>query len=69
MRKDLQAEFAEALWRKSVHSGDGGCVEVAIVDHAVGVRDSKNPGGHSLVFTPREWSAFIKGVKSGEFDH
>ena len=69
MSKDLQAEFAKARWRKSIHSGDGECVEVALVEDAVGVRDSKNPAGPSLVFTTGEWSAFIKGVKSGEFDH
>ncbi|WP_169808955.1 DUF397 domain-containing protein [Microtetraspora fusca] len=34
----------------------------------VGVRDSKDQGGPVLVFTPREWGAFIGGVKDGEFD-
>ncbi|TDD21356.1 DUF397 domain-containing protein [Nonomuraea diastatica] len=31
------------------------------------VRDSKNPTGPALIFTPGEWNAFISGVKSGEF--
>ncbi|WP_084161263.1 DUF397 domain-containing protein [Nocardia sp. BMG51109] len=34
----------------------------------VGVRDSKNPTGPALVFTPSEWDAFTTGVKDGEFD-
>ena len=34
----------------------------------VGVRDSKNQSGAVLVFTPDEWSAFVGGVRDGEFD-
>ncbi len=35
----------------------------------VAVRDSKNPSGAILFYTPEEWSAFIDGAKKGEFDH
>jgi len=35
---------------------------------AVAVRDSKDPGGPKLIFTPGEWDAFTTGVKGGEFD-
>jgi hypothetical protein len=34
----------------------------------VAVRDSKNPTGSVLVFTPAEWRTFLDGAKSGEFD-
>jgi hypothetical protein len=37
-------------------------------DHVIIVRDSKNPGGPQLVFTPAEWEAFTAGVRDGEFD-
>jgi hypothetical protein len=44
-------------------------VEVAHLDDGlVGVRDSKNPGGPALVFTPGEWDAFTGGVTDGEFN-
>jgi hypothetical protein len=44
-------------------------VEVAHLDGGlVGVRDSKNPGGPALVFTPGEWDAFTGGVTDGEFN-
>ncbi|MFI2611276.1 DUF397 domain-containing protein, partial [Kitasatospora sp. NPDC018623] len=43
-----------AVWRKSTYSnGDGDCIEIA--DGAPGivpVRDSKDPHGPSLAFTP-----------------
>lgn len=59
----------ELQWRKSTHSGQEGCVEVAYLPGGhVGVRDSKNRRGSRLVFTPTEWKAFIAGVKDGEFD-
>ncbi|MCA2221673.1 DUF397 domain-containing protein [Nonomuraea aurantiaca] len=68
---ELTRELDTATWRKSTRSGpDGGnCVEVAELSGGRrGVRDSKNPSGPALTFTPGEWSAFISGVKDGEFD-
>lgn len=56
-------------WQKSTRSGgNGNCVEVATVPGTVFVRDSKDPHGPKLTFTPDEWSAFIDGAKDGEFD-
>jgi hypothetical protein len=43
-------------------------VEVARLRDGVAVRDSKDPQGPRLMFTPGEWEAFIDGVKGGEFD-
>ncbi|WP_433682623.1 DUF397 domain-containing protein [Nocardia sp. CA-119907] len=62
--------LAGAQWFKSTHSsGDSECVEVAFLDGGmVGIRDSKNPAGPALVFTPGEWNAFIGGARDGEFD-
>jgi len=60
-----------AVWKKSSRSnGNGGnnCVEVAILDADVAVRDSKNRSGPALMFTSAEWSAFVDSAKDGEFD-
>ena len=54
-------------WRKSTYSNSGQCVEVAQLPDGVAMRDSKNPGGPVLEFTEAEWSAFLKGVRAGEF--
>ncbi|MFB8281866.1 DUF397 domain-containing protein [Nocardia colli] len=63
-------DLSEARWFKSSHSGaQQECVEVAYLDGGmVGVRDSKNPAGPALVFTPGEWGAFTAGVVDGEFN-
>jgi AcrR family transcriptional regulator len=42
-------------------------VEVAFVDGRVAVRDSKNPGGPVVLFTPAEWMSFLHAVRSEEF--
>ncbi|WP_066373152.1 DUF397 domain-containing protein [Herbidospora mongoliensis] len=63
-------EVSGATWRKAQKSNSQGdqCVEVALMGHAIALRDSKNPTGPTLVFTPGEWDAFVHGVKGGEFD-
>jgi hypothetical protein len=63
------AELARTQWRKSSHSGGGNqCVEVAEVDGAYAVRDSKNPGAGHLAFSASTWMAFLEAVKRGGFE-
>lgn len=46
----------------------GGCVEVGrSAEGAVLVRDTKDRA-LQLAFTDEEWTAFVAGVKAGEFD-
>jgi len=68
--KGYRVDLSRAVWRKSTRSGPNcdNCVEVAFVDGAVAVRDSKDPEGPVLIFTPAEWDAFVGGAKDGEFD-
>ena len=61
-------DLSFVVWRKSTLSAANGCVEVAFVDGRVAVRDSKDRQGPVLVFTTAEWSAFVGGVRNGEFD-
>ena len=63
-------DLSGAQWRKSTHSdADGQCVEVATnISGVIAVRDSTDPEGSVLIFTPAEWDAFVGGVQDGEFD-
>ncbi|MGC9667168.1 DUF397 domain-containing protein [Planosporangium sp. 12N6] len=54
-------------WRRSSFCGSGACIEVARVDEAYLLRDSKDPEGPVLTFTEAEWEAFVAGVRAGEF--
>jgi len=57
-------------WRKSRASNPrGDCVELARLDGGgVAVRNSRDPHGPALVYTPAEIAAFLAGGKAGEFD-
>ena len=64
------ADLVGAAWTKSTHSGPtgGNCVEVAFLPAGeVAMRNSRQPDGAALVFTPAEWDAFISGARDGEF--
>ncbi|OWU99811.1 DUF397 domain-containing protein [Micromonospora wenchangensis] len=72
-------DLTGAVWRKSTRSNAGGnCVEVADnLPGVVGIRDSKDPTGAALAFTPGSWATFVYGVKAeslnpgatGEYAH
>jgi len=68
--KKFEADLTNAVWRRSHGSetADAAAVEVALLDGGVAVRDSRNPDGDVLFFTPAEWDAFVGGAKDGEFD-
>lgn len=61
-------DLADARWRKSSRSGGGGnCVEVADnLPGIVAVRDSKDPDGPVLTFTPTAWASFVTAVKTDD---
>jgi hypothetical protein len=67
-------------WRKSSYSdGNGGnCVEVGMVEpgqppasvvRLLAVRDSKDPAGPRLRFTPTAWHSFACDIKNGVLHH
>ncbi|MDH6579556.1 DUF397 domain-containing protein [Kitasatospora sp. MAP5-34] len=65
----LALDLDNASWRKSTFSGDSGdCVEVADgFPGVMPVRDSKDPYGPTLIFPTDAWSAFVAGVRAGDF--
>ncbi|MGH3296349.1 MAG: DUF397 domain-containing protein [Trebonia sp.] len=75
-------DYTRNEWRKSSYSNNGGnCVETAVLgrDQApaarkadagrlLAMRDSQDPAGPRLYFTPAEWGAFARSMKDGAFD-
>ena len=64
-------EDGSGFWwiKSSLSFSNGNCVEVAAFPGGdVGVRNSRDPDGPVLRFTPAEWRAFLGGARLGEFD-
>ena len=57
-----------AEWRRSRRCDSGACVEVATLDDAVALRDSKIVDGPILVFSHDSWETFLSGVREGDFE-
>ncbi|MEW1659516.1 DUF397 domain-containing protein [Streptomyces sp. NPDC093707] len=63
----MKPEAIGAFRKSSYSTQEGACVEVAPTStggHAV--RDSKNPTGPHLTFTPHAWRAFATALKSDD---
>ena len=63
-------ELGGVTWQKSSFSNpNGNCVELAqLPGGGIAMRNSRDPHGPALVYTPAELSAFLEGSKNGEFD-
>ncbi|MEU8816101.1 DUF397 domain-containing protein, partial [Actinoplanes sp. NPDC048796] len=58
-------------WQKSRRSNpSGNCVEAAVLSNGdVAMRNSRDPEGPALIYTPAEIEAFLGGVRDGDFDN
>lgn len=65
----LASELPGARWRKSSRTnGAQNCVEIAHVQDAVAVRDSKQPAGGALLLTGDAWDQFREIAKGYDGD-
>ncbi len=60
---------APATWLRSSRCGvEGQCVEVAHDGQYIALRDSKDPHGPIIRYSPVAWTAFQTAVQAGTFD-
>lgn len=72
MHESLESTGGEArfrpsnhAWRKSSRSvSDGHCVEVALSNELLLMRDSKDITGPKLAFSAHVWNSFVQEIKS-----
>jgi len=58
-------DLSRAPWKKSSYSGNtGNCVEVAITQSEVRIRDSQDPDGAMLTVSRKAWREFTQGMRS-----
>ena len=63
----MTGRFTDLHWRRSIHCGNGACLEYADSGEGVYVRDAKDVEGPVLVFAPTEWDAFVRAAAAKEF--
>ena len=63
-----QAEqYSSAVWRKSSYSANGAdCVEIALVDKFVLVRDSHDRSGIVLKLSGQDWRQVVQRIRSSD---
>ena len=55
-------------WRTALNCDGGACVEVADGRDSILIRNSRQPDGPRLEYTPKEWHEFVSGIKKGDFN-
>lgn len=58
----------DVRWVRSRRCNSSQCVEVAVDVESVLMRDAKDPDGGRIAVSREAWTAFIDGIKSGEFN-
>jgi hypothetical protein len=62
-------DTSNAVWITSRACNNSACVQVAhLAGGMVALRDSKDITKPAHVFDGEEWSAFVSGIKAGDFD-
>jgi hypothetical protein len=63
-------DLSQARWFKATASAssNGGCVEVADLDTATGLRDSKKPEAGAHIVPRSVFGTFLDDVRAGRYD-
>jgi len=69
MQPFTPVSLGDVSWRVARLCNAGNCVKIATNGVEFFIGDSKAPGGAVLAYSRDEWTAFVDGVKRGDFDH
>ncbi|TDE29064.1 DUF397 domain-containing protein [Actinomadura sp. 6K520] len=63
-------DLSQARWFKATASAssNGGCVEVADLETATGLRDSRTPEAGAHVVARPVFASFLEDVRAGRYD-
>lgn len=61
-------ECGRPLWRTSSASDLVECVAVANLDGTIGVRNSRDPSGVTLILPREEFGRWVERIKAGDYD-
>jgi hypothetical protein len=64
----MEERAEEPSWRKSNYCNSSSCVEAALLEDRVLMRDSKVGNGLTVEFSLSEWRIFLNAVRDGKFD-
>ena len=56
-------------WLTALSCDGGACVQVAADQDTILIRNSRQPDGPLVEYTPEEWHEFVSGIKKGDFDN
>ena len=62
----MSSEFSRRVWRRSTHCDSSACVEIAVGDDQVFMRDAKDPEGPTLTFPRYAWAEFVRAIRENE---
>lgn len=65
---DSTLDHKSLTWRTALSCEGGACVEVTADRNLILIRNSRQPSGPLLEYTPEEWHEFVSGIKKGDFD-
>jgi predicted secreted Zn-dependent protease len=57
------------IWLTALNCDGGACVQVAADQNTILIRNSRQPDGPLIEYTPEEWHEFVSGIKKGDFDN
>jgi hypothetical protein len=64
----IPESLGELSWRVAQKCNGGECVRVAAHGDTIVIGSSKHRDGPVIAYSRDEWTAFVQGIREGDFD-